>query len=165
MEVHYGVPQGTREERYAELVVQIEALAAGEPDWLANLANAASLLYIQLEDINWAGFYLMRGGELVVGPFGGKPACTRIALGKGVCGTAAARRETVVVPDVQQFPGHIACDDASRSEIVVPLLHEGWLVGVLDIDSPVPGRFDEVDRRYLEQVALLLAPWAAQGNV
>jgi len=155
---------GTPDERYTELIQQLRGLLEGESDWLANLSNAASLLYMQLDRINWAGFYLMRGGELVLGPFGGKPACTRIPLGKGVCGTAAALRETQVVPDVHQFPGHIACDEASRSEIVVPLMEGGRVVGVLDIDSPEPGRFTAVDRRYLEQVAALLAPWAAQGS-
>lgn len=165
MDLHYNAPHGTQAERYEELLQQLETLAMGEPDWLANLSNAAALLYMQLENINWAGFYLMRGGELVVGPFGGKPACSRITIGKGVCGTAAERRETVVVPDVHQFPGHIACDAASRSEIVVPLLHQGWLVGVLDIDSPLPGRFTESDRLYLEKAAQVLAPWAAGGNI
>lgn len=155
---------GTPDERYTELLQQLEGLLEGEPDWLANLSNAASLIYMQLDRINWAGFYLMRGGELVLGPFGGKPACTRIALGKGVCGTAAARRETQVVPDVHQFPGHIACDEASRSEIVVPLMEGDRVVGVLDIDSPEPGRFTDADRQYLEQAAALLAPWAAQGS-
>lgn len=155
---------GTPDERYTELLQQLKGLLEGEPDWLANLSNAASLIYMQLDRINWAGFYLMRGGELVLGPFGGKPACTRIPVGKGVCGTAAARRETLVVPDVHLFPGHIACDEASRSEIVVPLMEGGRVVGVLDIDSPEPGRFTDLDRRYLEQAAALLAPWAAQGS-
>ena len=121
----------------------------GERDALANLANAAALLYDQLEQLNWAGFYLMRGGELVVGPFQGKPACTRIALGRGVCGTAAAGRHTVVVPDVHAFPGHIACDGASQSEIVVPMIVAGRLLGVLDLDAPVKGRFDQEDARGL----------------
>jgi GAF domain-containing protein len=155
---------GTPEERYTELLQQLNGLLHGEPDWLANLSNAASLIYMQLDRINWAGFYLMRGGELVLGPFGGKPACTRIPLGKGVCGTAAARREVQVVPDVFQFPGHIACDADSRAEIVLPLVADGRVVGVLDIDSPHPGRFTDLDRRYLEQVAALLVPWAAQGS-
>lgn len=155
---------GTPEERYTELLQQLRGLLHDEPDWLANLSNAASLLYMQLDRINWAGFYLMRGGELVLGPFGGKPACTRIRLGKGVCGTAAARNEVQVVPDVFAFPGHIACDAASRSEIVLPLVVEGRVVGVLDVDSPEPGRFGDVDRQYLERVASLLAPWAGQGS-
>lgn len=154
---------GTLDERYTEMLQQLQGLLHGEPDWLANLANAASLIYMQMDRINWAGFYLMRGGELVLGPFGGKPACTRIPLGKGVCGTAAATQEVQVVPDVFAFPGHIACDAASRSEIVIPLIAEGKVVGVLDIDSPEPGRFTDVDRQYLEQVAALLTTWAAQG--
>lgn len=137
-----------------------EALRVGlgvERDWIANLANTSALLADQMEGLNWVGFYLMRGSELVVGPFQGKPACTRIALGRGVCGTAAARRETVVVPDVHAFPGHIACDGASRSEIVVPMVTEGGrLVGVLDLDSPRVGRFTESDARGLERVVGVL---------
>jgi len=133
-----------------------EAMRAGlgaERDWIANLANASALLADQMERVNWVGFYLMRCGELVVGPFQGKPACTRIALGRGVCGTAAARRETVVVPDVHAFPGHIACDGASRSEVVVPMITaDGRLVGVLDVDSPELARFDGEDARGLERV-------------
>lgn len=163
MSFHITTHDGTPEERYAELLQYLKGILDGEPDWLANLANAASLIYMQLDRINWAGFYLMRGGELVLGPFGGKPACTRIALGRGVCGTAAATQEVQVVPDVFAFPGHIACDAASRSEIVVPLVVEGRVVGVLDIDSPEPGRFTDLDRQYLERVAALLTPWAAQG--
>jgi GAF domain-containing protein len=143
--------EGNREERYEHLLKQAESLLEGERDWVANLANAASLLYFSLEQVNWCGFYLLRGEELVLGPFMGKPACVRIPVGKGVCGTAAARRETQVVPDVFQFPGHIACDADSRSEIVVPMMPEGRLVGVLDIDSPVKNRFDAVDQKYLEQ--------------
>lgn len=164
MTYHVTAIDGSPEERYTELLQQLHGLLEGEPDWLANLSNAASLIYMQLDQINWAGFYLMRNGELVLGPFGGKPACTRIALGKGVCGTAAARQEAQVVPDVHAFPGHIACDADSRSEIVLPLLADGRVVGVLDIDSPVPGRFTDLDRQYLEQAAALLAPWAAQGS-
>jgi L-methionine (R)-S-oxide reductase len=143
--------EGSREERYEHLLKQAESLLEGERDWVANLANAASLLYFSLEQVNWCGFYLLRGGELLLGPFMGKPACVRIPLGKGVCGTAAAKRTTQVVPDVFQFPGHIACDADSRSEIVVPMMVEDRLVGVLDIDSPVKNRFDHVDQKYLEQ--------------
>jgi L-methionine (R)-S-oxide reductase len=161
---HFNRPEGALGEHHAELLQQMGALLEGEPDWLANLANAASLLWMHLDRINWAGFYLMRGGELVLGPFAGKPACTRIAVGRGVCGTAAARRETMVVPDVFAFPGHIACDAASRSEVVVPLIHGGQLVGVLDVDSPEPNRFGPDEQRYLEDAARLLAPWAAGGN-
>ena len=138
---------------YAALAEELGALLAGERDLVANAANTASLIFHALPDVNWAGFYFMHGGELVVGPFQGQPACVRIALGKGVCGTAAARRETVLVPDVHAFPGHIACDAASRSEIVVPLVRNGTLLGVLDIDSPRAGRFDDFDQRGLERLA------------
>ena len=146
---------------YKQLAVQLAALLTDEPDFIAKAANTAALLFNSLPDINWAGFYLWgpakgpdpAGGELVLGPFQGKPACVRIALGRGVCGTAAEHRETVVVPDVHAFPGHIACDAASRSEIVVPLLKDGQLLGVLDIDSPLPGRFDDLDRSGLERAA------------
>jgi L-methionine (R)-S-oxide reductase len=138
---------------YASLAEELSALLAGERDLVANAANTASLIFHALPDVNWAGFYFMHDGALVVGPFQGKPACVRIALGKGVCGTAAARRETVLVPDVHEFPGHIACDAASRSEIVVPLVHDDRLIGVLDIDSPRVGRFDSFDQRGLEKLA------------
>jgi len=137
---------------YAELATSLRALLAGERDVIANAANLAALLYWSLPQLNWAGFYLLepRRGDLLLGPFQGKPACVRIPVGRGVCGTAAARRETVVVPDVHAFPGHIACDSASNSEIVVPILHDGRLLGVLDLDSPLHGRFDADDARGLE---------------
>lgn len=136
-----------KEAGYRDLASQLEGLLAGETDIVANAANMASLIWHALPDLNWAGFYFLKGDELVLGPFQGKPACVRIALGRGVCGTAAERRESVVVPDVHAFPGHIACDHASRSELVVPLVATGGsLVGVLDLDSPRPGRFDEADR-------------------
>ena len=138
---------------YRDLESQLRALLADERDLVANAANTASLIFHSLPDINWAGFYILMGGQLVLGPFHGKPACTRIELGKGVCGTAALRRETVVVPDVNAFEGHIACDHASQSEIVVPLLSDGRLVGVLDIDSPAKGRFSEEDRVGCEALA------------
>jgi GAF domain-containing protein len=128
-------------------------LLEGETDLIANTANMASLLYHALADVNWAGFYFLKGGELVLGPFHGKPACVRIALGKGVCGSAAAARESVLVKDVHAFPGHIACDIASRSELVVPLVRAGELLGVLDLDSPLPGRFDEDDQAGCESLA------------
>ena len=131
---------------YARLAQELAALLAGERDLIANAANTSALLFDALPEVNWAGFYFLRDGELVVGPFQGKPACVRIALGRGVCGTAAAERRTLVVPDVHKFPGHIACDAASRSEIVVPLIAAGTLLGVLDIDSPRPGRFDDSRR-------------------
>jgi len=148
--------EGTKPERYAQLNQQLALLIGDEHDFVANMANMAALLFHQLPDLNWAGFYLMRGGELVLGPFQGKPACIRIPLGRGVCGTAAASRETQVVPDVHAFPGHIACDADSRSEIVVPLIKDGAIFGVLDLDSPKPGRFDEDDRAGLESAAGLL---------
>ena len=136
----------------------MQAIRDGEPDALAILAQAAAVLWMTFERINWAGFYLMRGGDLVLGPFQGKPACTRIRIGSGVCGTAADRRESLVVPDVLAFPGHIACDSASRSEIVVPVMHGGEVVAVIDVDSPEPDRFGEDDRRFLEELSLMLAP-------
>jgi L-methionine (R)-S-oxide reductase len=143
--------EGTRQENYELLIKQLAALLEGESNRIANLSNAAALLDQFLDTINWVGFYLLENEELVLGPFQGLPACTRIPLGKGVCGTSAARRETVLVPDVHAFPGHIACDAASRSEIVVPMLKGDQLIGVLDIDSPVLDRFDEIDREYLEK--------------
>lgn len=141
---------------YAEIAAQVQALTAGERDLIANLANTASLLYHSLPDLNWAGFYLLKEGELVVGPFQGKPACVRIALGKGVCGTAAARRSTLIVANVHEFDGHIACDTASNSEIVVPIVRRNELVGVLDIDSPKFARFDAEDQAGLEKVVAML---------
>jgi len=138
---------------YEALRGELRALLADERDLVANAANCAALLYHSLADVNWVGFYFLRAGELVVGPFQGKPACVRIALGKGVCGTAALRRETQLVSDVHAFAGHIACDPASRSEIVVPLVRNGELLGVLDIDSPTRGRFTETDRAGIEALA------------
>lgn len=135
---------------YRDLAEQLAALLAGEPDPIANAANTAALIYHGLPDVNWAGFYFLKGGELVLGPFQGRPACVRIPLGHGVCGTAAARGAAVVVPDVHEFPGHIACDPASRSELVVPLIERDRVLGVLDLDSPLPARFDEADRRGCE---------------
>jgi len=145
---------------YRELAAQLSALLAGERDAVACAANTASLLYWSLPEVNWAGFYFVEpgSGDLVVGPFQGKPACVRIPLGKGVCGTAAANRRTLVVADVHEFPGHIACDAASNSEVVVPIVAGERLLGVLDIDSPQPARFDAADGRGLEQlVAIYLA--------
>jgi len=138
---------------YSELARDLTALLSGERDLIANAANTAALIYDALPDLNWAGFYLYKSGELVLGPFQGKPACVRIALGKGVCGTAAARRETVLVEDVHAFPGHIACDSASNSEIVVPLVQGTELLGVLDLDSPKLRRFGAADQRGLEALA------------
>jgi len=138
---------------YADLARDLRALLSGERDLVANAANTAALIWEALPDLNWAGFYLYKSGELVLGPFQGKPACVRIAIGKGVCGTAAQRRATVLVEDVHAFPGHIACDSASNSEIVVPLLHGAELLGVLDLDSPKHARFGNEDARGLEQLA------------
>jgi GAF domain-containing protein len=138
---------------YAQLRDELAALLSGEHDLIANAANTAALLFGALPEVNWAGFYFLRGAELVVGPFQGKPACVRIALGRGVCGTAAVERRTLVVPDVHAFAGHIACDAASHSEIVVPLIRAGELLGVLDVDSPRANRFDAADARGLEEIA------------
>jgi len=138
---------------YAELARDLRALLDGEHDLVANAANTAALIFDALPDLNWAGFYLYKSGELVLGPFQGKPACVRIAMGKGVCGTAAARRETVLVEDVHAFPGHIACDAASNSEIVIPLVRGNDLLGVLDLDSPKLRRFGADDQRGLETLA------------
>jgi GAF domain-containing protein len=150
-----GLPKA---EAYRQLNAQLAAVLTGERDGLANTANMAALLYQALPGLNWAGFYFLRDGGLVLGPFQGKVACIRIALGRGVCGTAARRGETIVVPDVEAFPGHIACDHASRSEIVVPLVRDGKILGVLDLDSPLLARFDAEDAAGLQAaVALLLA--------
>jgi GAF domain-containing protein len=143
---------GSKPEQYAQLVAQARALIQGEPDRVANAANLAALVYHALPDLNWVGFYFYDGSELVVGPFQGLPACVRIALDKGVCGAAARTRQTQRVADVEAFPGHIACDAASRSELVVPLVHEGALVGVFDLDSPRVDRFDEEDQQGLEAI-------------
>ena len=144
---------GSKPEQYAQLAAQARALVHGEPDRIANAANLAALVYHALPGLNWVGFYFHDGKELVVGPFQGLPACVRITLDKGVCGAAARTRQTQRVADVDAFPGHIACDSASRSELVVPLVHDDALVGVFDIDSPHPGRFDEEDQQGLEAIA------------
>jgi len=143
---------------YRDLSASLATLLSGETDAIANLANAAGLLGQALERINWCGVYIARGEELVLGPFQGKPACVRIEFGRGVCGTAALRRQTLVVPDVEAFPGHIACDADSRSEIVVPLLEGATLHGVLDVDSPEKNRFDDADREGLELFVKTLVP-------
>ncbi|PQO44707.1 GAF domain-containing protein [Blastopirellula marina] len=139
-------------EFYARLGGDVEAILTGERDWIANTANCAAILFHALREINWAGFYFLQGEELVLGPFQGKPACVRIALGRGVCGAAGAQKRTQVVPVVHEFPGHIACDSASKSEIVLPLLSGDRLVGVLDIDSPILNRFDEADAAGLQAI-------------
>ena len=140
---------------YQNLKLQVAALFENERNFIANAANFSSLLFHSLPDLNWAGFYLNRHGELVLGPFHGEPACVRIALGKGVCGTAAAERQTIIVDNVHEFPGHIACDSASNSEIVVPLISGDELLGVLDLDSPSLSRFDETDARGLNELVRL----------
>jgi len=154
-----AVPEtANKQEFYRELTAQLRALLSGEHDAIANAANMSALLYHTLPDVNWVGFYLLKEGELVLGPFQGKPACVRIAVGRGVCGTAAQGRQSVVVPDVNAFPGHIACDTASKSELVVPLLAGEDLMGVLDLDSPSAARFDDDDRAGCEAlVATYLA--------
>ena len=145
----------SKAELYSSLSAQLRSLLEGESDFIANAANVSSLLYHSLPDLNWAGFYLLKESELVLGPFQGKPACVRIAMGKGVCGTAAEQRQTILVEDVQVFPGHIACDSESNSEIVVPLIKDQRLVGVLDLDSPLFDRFDDDDARGLNELASL----------
>jgi L-methionine (R)-S-oxide reductase len=142
---------------YRDLTREIDALLSGETDLVANAANAAAAIYHALSGLNWAGLYFLRHNELVLGPFQGLPACVRIPLGKGVCGTAAAERRSILVPDVEAFPGHIACDTASRSELVVPLLKGETLLGVLDLDSPILGRFDDADRTGCEMLARVIA--------
>ena len=142
---------------YDDLLSAADALTAGEPDPVANMANLAALLWQFLPDLNWAGFYRMVDGELVLGPFQGMPACIRIPVGRGVCGAAAASRETQLVADVHAFPGHIACDAASASELVVPVIQDGALVGVIDLDSPRPARFDAEDAAGIERLATLIA--------
>lgn len=143
---------------YADLASAARGLTEGEPDAIANMANVAALIWDALPDLNWAGFYRFDGRELVLGPFQGKPACIRIAIGKGVCGTAAAERQTQCVADVHAFPGHIACDAASQSEVVVPVIHDGALIGVLDLDSPRLARFDAEDVAGLEALVAAVAP-------
>ena len=151
---HKKISYQNKAKFYAELCSEMKSLL--DPDGLANLANAAALLYYNLPDINWSGFYLMKSGELVLGPFQGKTACTRIALNRGVCGAAASQKKTTLVKDVHAFPGHIACDAASRSEIVIPLIADGKVWGVLDIDSPSIARFDEEDQKGLETFSQIL---------
>jgi len=147
----------TKPELYSSLRSQLLSLLAEELDFISNAANLSSLLYHSIPDLNWAGFYLHKDGELVLGPFQGQPACVRIAIGKGVCGTAALQRQTIIVHDVHDFPGHIACDSASNSEIVVQLVKDNRLIGVLDLDSPTVGRFDEEDARGLNELVEVFA--------
>ncbi|MFF2458557.1 MULTISPECIES: GAF domain-containing protein [Peribacillus] len=149
--------QGKKEKNYELVQKQLLALIEDETNRIANLSNAAALLNLFLDEINWVGFYLYEEGQLILGPFQGLPACVRIPMGKGVCGTSAATETTLRVEDVHQFPGHIACDAASRSEIVIPLMKDGKLLGVLDIDSPITDRFDEMDQQGLEKFAEILS--------
>lgn len=152
----FEIDAGNKPELYRQLVAAADALTAGEPDGIANMANIAALLWDYLPDLNWAGFYRNVGGELVLGPFQGKAACIRIPFGKGVCGTAAATLEPQCVADVHAFPGHIACDSASASELVVPIVRDGALIAVLDLDSPTPARFDQDDVTGCSELARLL---------
>lgn len=155
----FTVSQGQpKPQLYSELCAAAEALTEGEPDPVANMANLAALIWQCVPDLNWAGFYRLIGGELVLGPFCGKPACIRIPLGSGVCGTAAQSGESQLVADVNAFPGHIACDSASRSELVVPIVRGGAVIAVIDLDSATPARFDAQDRAGLEQFAARIAP-------
>jgi GAF domain-containing protein len=147
----------SKPELYRDLLAAADGLTAGERDAVANMANLAALVWQLVPDLNWAGFYRLIEGELVLGPFQGKPACIRIPLGQGVCGTAAAESASQLVPDVQAFPGHIACDADSRSELVVPVLRHGKVIAVLDLDSPLPARFDAADRAGIEALAVLVA--------
>jgi L-methionine (R)-S-oxide reductase len=152
-----NITADSKAELYLELLSALDALTSGEPDPVANMANAAALIGQTLPDLNWAGFYRLIDGELVLGPFMGKPACIRIAMGKGVCGTAAEVQTLVRVDDVHEFPGHIACDAASRSELVAPIVHNGRLIGVLDLDSPMLARFDADDEAGCAAIAALLS--------
>lgn len=151
-----GAPRETESVQYPDLARELDALLAGETDFVANAANAAAAIYHSVAALNWAGFYFLQGDELVLGPFQGRPACVRIPVGKGVCGTAAVERQSILVPDVEAFPGHIACDTASRSELVVPLFRGESLLGVLDLDSPLPARFQEADRIGCELLARVI---------
>ncbi len=153
----FSISAQDKNQLYFELIEAADALTAGEPDGIANMANVAALLWENLPDLNWAGFYRNVDGELVLGPFQGRPACIRIPFGKGVCGTAAISREPQCVDDVDAFPGHIACDSESRSELVVPIEKDGALIGVLDLDSPIPSRFDAVDRDHCVNLVRRLA--------
>ncbi|GAB6928698.1 GAF domain-containing protein [Paenibacillus sp. JCM 10914] len=148
--------EGTRSEQQAQVLAQLKALIHDEPNAIANLANASALLKFYMQDTNWVGFYLYDGQELVLGPFQGLPACIRIPMNRGVCGTAASKQTTLLVEDVHAFPGHIACDAASNSEIVVPMIVDGALYGVLDIDSPLKARFDRQDQEFLEEFVRIL---------
>ncbi len=160
----FRIDTASKPEAWRQIVAAADALTAGEPDAIANMANVAALLWESLPEINWAGFYRNVAGELVLGPFQGRAACIRIPFGKGVCGAAAASLQPQVVDDVEAFPGHIACDSASRSELVVPLVRDGELIGVIDLDSPSVGRFDAHDLAGCLELARLLAPRLCAGS-
>lgn len=153
----FDIASGSKADLYRDLLSAVDAITADEPDAIANMANVAALVWEHVPGLNWSGFYRMTGGELVLGPFQGKAACIRIPIGKGVCGAAAATRETQLVEDVHAFPGHIACDAASASELVVPIVHEGRLLAVLDLDSPHPARFDAEDKAGFEAICAVIA--------
>ena len=155
----------TKEQRYRLIFARLQGIAASEADALANLCNFMAYLYWTMGCVNWVGLYLLRDGALVLGPFAGKPACSRIAIGKGVCGAAAQSEQVQLVPDVHKFPGHIACDDASRSELVIPLFTDKKLRGVLDMDSPEAGRFDVEDQKWLEKIATLIEELLSKSNI
>lgn len=165
MQDHKKIIVPDKEMFYKILNVKLEGLLASESNWLANLSNAAAHLFNNLETINWAGFYFLNEEELILGPFQGLTACTRIKIGKGVCGTAVAQKATQLVLDVHLFPGHIACDGASNSEIVVPIMKDGFIYGVLDIDSPVKERFNEIDQKYLEAFVQKLHKYIDWKNI
>ncbi len=154
----FDIAQGSKADLYRDLIAAVDAITTGEPDAVANMANVAALIWEHVPGLNWSGFYRMVDDELVLGPFQGKAACIRIAIGKGVCGAAAATLETQRIEDVHAFPGHIACDAASLSELVVPVLHNGRLLAVLDLDSPHPARFDAEDQTGMEAICALIAP-------
>lgn len=160
----FRIEASDKDQLYAELIEAADALTTGEPDAIANMANVAALLWETLPELNWAGFYRNVGGELVLGPFQGRPACIRIPFGKGVCGTAASSRTPQCVADVNVFPGHIACDAVSRSELVVPIVKNDVLLGVLDLDSPVPGRFDSVDLEHILELVRRISDRLGDGQ-
>lgn len=151
MQNNKAIIADSKENFYKILLVRLEGQLSSEVDSMANICNSAALLYNNLKDINWSGYYFMRNGELVLGPFGGKPACSRIKIGNGVCGSAVLNKKAYIVPNVHEFEGHIACDSASNSELVIPIMKEDIIYGVLDIDSPIIDRFDEVDKKFIEK--------------
>ena len=151
------IEAGSKAEFYRQLAEQLQGLLAGEPDMIANAANTSALMFQMMPDLNWAGFYFMKGNELILGPFQGKPACVRIAVGRGVCGTAIEQGASILVEDVHAFPGHIACDAASRSELVIPIRNGNEIVGVIDLDSPIASRFDRDDQAGIERLAAIFA--------